>query len=147
MMPSAVVTSQPASLTPMDLRDNSYYDEKHSSPYTQDSHRALSCKLKCCIKRVPGFSRRSHHSACHRSRLWRVLIPAVLSLLTIATIIFLSYLADLDAVGILGPDDGMLGLDKRALDAQDARRKPTHNRNSAFTKKNCVHCLTLPSCS
>jgi len=104
------VTSQPSPLSSMDLyNEQLYHDEKHPHllAYIQ-GHRRTSCTFQDCAECAGASSQ--YHNTCHKSRLRRLLIPAILSLLTIAAIIFLSCLNDMTA---LGGFDGMLGMGKR----------------------------------
>jgi len=107
------VTHQPMSLTSMDPYFDHYHDEKSLNPPSYTSH---DCECE------------NPHNTCHKSRLYRLLIPAILSVVMIATIIFVSCIKDLAALGVFGPDEGVIGLGKQALGARDT----TGSNNGSF---------------
>lgn len=122
------VTSQPTSLNAMVM----YHDEKNAKPPGYTEH----------VYQSPSFSSHqdggdcSHsaspcHDSCHRSRLRRMLIPALLSLLAIATIIFIACLDDLN---IFGSGDGIMGMGKRATNSGG-------NNSTLVNKKRAYLCI------
>jgi len=100
------VTRQPISLTSMDPY---YHDEKSRNPPA-----CTSDDCEC------SNSDATSHRACHKSRLRQLLLPAFISVVTIAAIIFVSCINDLIALGVFDSGDGALGLGKRALGARDS---------------------------
>jgi hypothetical protein len=139
IVPGKRVTSQPSALS-MDLY--SEYDEKHPHlpARTRNSCQTLSCSSQNCADCTDSPSQ--CHNECHKSRLHRLLIPAILSLVSIAAVISLSCLYDLSILGVLGPDDGILGVGKRALTSG------TSNGGSTLVNNKCmlqVHCLAVSS--
>jgi len=120
------VTSQPSSLNSMDVYSECVYpDEKHLHlACTQDHRQAPSCTSQDCTECTGS----QYHNACHKSRLRRLLIPAILSLFTITTLIFLSCLNDLAALGVFGPDGGVMGMGKRAVDTSGSNSTLVKNK-------------------
>ena len=118
------VTRQPMSLNSMDpYSDYSPVEKPHSSPYctTQD----CECSQSNTIS----------HGACHKTRLRRLLIPAVLSIATVATIFFICCLRNLDTLGIFALDGGVLELGKHALGARDTTSGSSSGSSSFMNNK------------
>lgn len=116
-MPACHVTHQPASLTSMDPYYDHYNDKKSGNPPE------YICQDGECEE-----SHAQSHRTCHKSRLRRLLIPAMMVVVTLAAIIFISCIQDLAAMGIFGQDDGVLGLGKR------------DTSNGSFVNNKCAFC-------
>jgi len=110
VVPAKRITTQPNALS-MDLYNE--YDEKHTPARTRNPCQTLSRSFQDCADCTDSPSQ--CHNGCHKSRLHRLLIPAILLLISITAVISLSCLYDSSILGIFGPDDGILGLGKRAL--------------------------------
>lgn len=115
------VTRQPISLNTMDLHYDRYHDEKRHNPTTYCASRDCECAETNSL---------SHHRACHKSRLRRLLVPALLCIATVATIIFICCIRNLNTLGVFALDDGVLGVGKRALGARDSTG--SNSGNSSF---------------
>jgi len=116
------VTRQPMSLSSMDP----YYehDEKHHNPPPYAPH-----DCECADPNAPS------HRACHESRSRRLLIPALISTVTVIAIILISCIHDLVTLGVFSADDGVLGLGKRALGARDSSGTDS---GSSFVDNKCA---------
>jgi hypothetical protein len=121
-MASHPIAHQPMSLSSMDPYYDHYRDEKNVKTPACTSH---DCECS---------NSTSSHSACHKSRLRRLFIPVLISIVTIAAIVFISCVNDLTALGVFGSDDGLLGLGKRALGARDSTGT---NNGSSFVNNKC----------
>ncbi|EGN97555.1 hypothetical protein SERLA73DRAFT_184303 [Serpula lacrymans var. lacrymans S7.3] len=87
IMAPSCISSQPASLSKMDL----YTDEKHP---TSTSPSNCEC------------ANSASHRTCHKSRLRRILVPALLSLLAVTALFFVACVSDFDVWGVLGMGSG-----------------------------------------
>jgi len=99
------VTHQPISLS-MNPYHHSSNDEKRCN--------SSSCAPHDCECAMDS-SNDIPHRACRRSRLRQLLVPALFALATVATIIFICCMRNLNTLGIF--DGGVLEVGKRALNA------------------------------
>jgi len=119
-MASHHIINQPMSLASMDPYSDYNHDEKRHTSTSPCHH----CECADTNHSLP-------HRACHQSRLRRLLIPALVSIATVATIFVISCIRNLEILAAFLPDDGVLGLSKRALGAGDT----TGSDQSSFVHK------------
>jgi hypothetical protein len=129
-MASHHIINQPMSLASMDPYSDYNHDEKRHTTTSVCHH----CECADTNHSLP-------HRACRKSRLRRLLIPALVSIATVATIFVISCIRNLEILAAFLPDDGVLGLGKRALGAGDT----TGSDQSSFVHKKCVSSLVWPS--
>lgn len=144
VVPAKRITTQPNALS-MDLYNE--YDEKHPHPpaRTQNPCQTLSRSFQDCADCTDSPSQ--CHNGCHKSRLHRLLIPAILLLISITAIISLSCLYDSSILGIFGPDDGILGLSKRALTNGTNSGGSTFVNNKRMLHRHVVSSFLSQACS
>jgi len=114
-MTSNHITHQPMSLSSMDLH---YQDEKRPDVLSCTSH---NCQC--------GYIDSRPHRTCHNSRLRRVLMPALISIMTVVTIIFICCVRNFDAMGVFASDGGVWAVSKRAV----VDSTGSNNGGSTFT--------------
>ncbi|KAH7906567.1 hypothetical protein BJ138DRAFT_1162312 [Hygrophoropsis aurantiaca] len=113
----SLVSTQPPCAGRMDLYNLTAGDEKHTQ--CEHDHKFLSPSACECVEVTTS------HRSCHKSRLRRLAVPVLLSLLTVGAMLLLSCLAEVDIFDFIGVGDaGIL-----------SKRQTTSSSGSTFTNK------------